>query len=134
MGLKKPHIVLAVAALVVVSMSATARASIPSFHPIELEKQPTYCNAPVITIGNEQNRLPFSNGNPDHGGAGSKFITASDAVPHASVTAVSSLTFAIVIALINNGEHDRPTRAPDAPKLTVFHKILFCSIISPNAP
>jgi hypothetical protein len=134
MGLKRAYIVLAITAVVVVSISTTVGASIPSFHSIEIEQQPTYCNAPVITVSNEQNGLPFSKGSADHGGAGSKYIAASDAVTHASVTAVNSLTFAIVIALVNNDEHDRPARAPDVPRLTVFHKILFRSIISPNAP
>ena len=133
MRITKSYIALTITALVVFAISTAAGAALPSIDHIKLEQQ-AYCNAPAITVSPEQHGMPFSGNGADHGGAGSKYISASDAVPHASVTAISSLTFAIVIALINTGKHDRPSRAPDVPRLTVFHKILFRSIISPNAP
>ncbi len=127
------HIAFTIAAFAMFVVSGCMAAGLSSADHIKLEQQ-AYCNAPTITVSTEQHGMPFSGNGADHGGAGSKYISASDAVPHASVTAISSSTFAIVIALINSGKHDRPGRAPDVPSLTVFHKILFRSIISPNAP
>ncbi|HZY80599.1 MAG TPA: hypothetical protein VFE50_13830 [Cyclobacteriaceae bacterium] len=134
MRLNKLYIALIFGTLFSFSISTSIGAVISSDTSIELEQRPGYCHSPVITIGSDQNKLPCSGSGADHGGAGSTHLSASDAVPHVSVTSISSLTFAFVIALVNNDEHDGPTHVPDAPRLTVLHKVLFRSIISPNAP
>jgi hypothetical protein len=107
-------------------------ASLPVSGAIEFQEASTQFHTPVLSVQNNQN--PFAQKHDDHGGAGSKYLSASDAVPHASVTSVSSLTFAVVIAIVNNDEHKPVVRVPVVPRQTVLHKVLFCSIISPNAP
>jgi hypothetical protein len=114
------------------SSSVTFGAVVSTSHTFELQSQSERGNVPVIRICENQ-RIPFSN-KTDHGGAGGKYISAADAVPHISVTAVSTLTFAIVIALFNYDGHDSPTRVPVIPRQSFLHKILFRAIISPNAP
>lgn len=134
MRLTKYHIALTFGAFFLLSYTLSWGTNISTGRWVELAQQSKHCGAPSIIVKTEQHGLPFSKNGADHSGAGSKYIGVSDAVPHVSVTAISSLTFAIVIALVNNDQHDPPARAPAVQKLTVFHKVLFCSIIAPNAP
>jgi hypothetical protein len=128
----KLYITIVLALLTWISASATLAAALPVSSNLELDEASMPCHAPVLSVQNQQN--PFNKQTDDHGGAGSKYISASDAVPHISVTSVSSLTFAVVIALLNNDEHKPTPRSPIVPRQSVLHKVLFRSIISPNAP
>lgn len=132
MRVSKLYFVVVSVVLVWLSASTTLAASFPTSATLELEEASEPCHATVLSV--QANYNPFANQNSDHGGAGSKYISASDAVAHVSVTAVSAATFAVVIALVNNDQHKPTSRSPAVPRQTTLHKILFRSIISPNAP
>lgn len=123
------YISLAFGAFVLLSSTMTMGAGISGGKAPELERQSSYSGVPVLTNKTGQG-LPFSK----HGSKQGKCFSASDAITHLSVTGTTSPTFAIVIALVKNDEHDLPTRVLFVPELSVFHKVLFSSIISPNAP
>jgi hypothetical protein len=129
MRVNKTYIALALGAFCMLAVSATAGQVVLGGDLAKVEQRQNY-DAPVIAAGTGQTELPFSEKDTDHG----RYISASDAVQHISVTALSSLTFAIVIALVNNDEHDPPMGAAWVPRHTIFHKVLFRAIISPNAP
>lgn len=133
MKLKVLYIV--VFATILVALGTPSAAAVMELSPVvpQVESPTENCQ---VTILQEQNKYssPFSNQSTEHGGAGSTYISISDAVPHISVTSISSLTFAVVIALVNNDEHKPTPRSPVVPRQTVLHKVLFRSIISPNAP
>ena len=132
MRIGKVHLAIISVLLMWLSASTTLAAALPVSSNLELDEASMPCHVPVLSVQNQQN--PFNKQTGDHGGAGSKYISASDAVPHISVTSVSSLTFAVVIALLNNDEHKPIPRSPVVPRQSVLHKVLFRSIISPNAP
>jgi hypothetical protein len=132
MGIGKNHLLILSALLMWFSASTAIAAGLPVSANLELDVASMPCQAPVLSVQNQQD--PFNKHAGDHGGAGSKYISASDAVPHVSVTSVSPLTFAVVIALVNNDEHKPTPRSPVVPRQSVLHKVLFRSIISPNAP
>lgn len=100
---------------------------------LEATNTSAQCHHPIVTLA-ERDSSPFSKSGNEEGGAGSLTISASDAVPHASVTTISPLTFAVVISILNGDKHDRESIVTDPVILTVFHKVLFRAIISPNAP
>jgi hypothetical protein len=89
-----------------------------------------------VTMLQMQNDIasPFSGQSSQNGGAGSKYIKASDVVSNISVTTISPLTFAIVIGLVNNNVPVRSSELDFVPRRTVLHEVLFSTIISPNAP
>jgi hypothetical protein len=132
MRIGKIHFVIVSVLLMWLSVSTTRAAALPVSSNLELDQASMPFHAPVLSVQVQKN--PFNKQPNDHGGAGSKYISASDAVPHITVTAISSLTFAVVIALVNNDEHKPAPRSPVVPRQSVLHKVLFRSIISPNAP
>jgi len=100
---------------------------------VEPKAMPTECQHSIVKIA-EHSSSPFSKAGQKDGSTGTSIFVSSEAVPHASITTISPLTFAVAISLLNNDKHDREPFVTTPATLALFHKILFRAIISPNAP
>ncbi len=133
MKLKALYLIVFIMTLVALGTPSTAAVIDLSSGVPQVESATKNCHVTMLQM-QKDNASPLSGQSSQHGGAGSKYIKASDVVSHVSVTTISSLTFAIVIGLVNNNVPVRSSESDFVPRRTVLHEVLFSSIISPNAP
>ncbi len=129
MRVSRLYIVLVSALLVLASVSNGFGAIVPG--SMAKAEAAIHCDAPVLKDAGTYG-LPFPG--RDHNGAGETVIADADAVPLGTLTVVSPGSFAVVICLINVDEGNDTDREYLVPGQIVFHKVLFRSIISSNAP
>ncbi|HMJ70242.1 MAG TPA: hypothetical protein VK508_15165 [Cyclobacteriaceae bacterium] len=114
------YIFILLAALALLSGWTTCRAESTRDNRKSTIKAPEFRSVPAA--------VPCNNG-PSH-----DLIVTSDEATHAPAVQVSGAALAVIISFLNTS--NRQTPLPDNGRCiqTSFHRILFRSIISPNAP